>query len=79
MPKEPQKPRVLANFEPFRDLFAKKIVAMVEVKEDALFDVAIRVFKEEYGLALVIVGGDVASKMANLHISLRFQSLSAHH
>lgn len=64
MPKEPQKPRVLANFEPFRDLFAKKIVAMVEVKEDALFDVAIRVFKEEYGLALVIVGGDVASKMA---------------
>ncbi|MCU0710726.1 MAG: amidohydrolase family protein [Pirellula sp.] len=63
MPKEPQKPRVLANLEPFRDLFAKKIVAMVEVKEDALFDVAIRVFKEEYGLALVIVGGDVASKM----------------
>jgi imidazolonepropionase-like amidohydrolase len=65
MPKEPQKPKVLANLEPFRDLFAKKIVAMVEVKEDALFEVAVRIFKEEYGLALVIVGGEVASKMVD--------------
>jgi type III secretion system FlhB-like substrate exporter len=65
MPKEPQKPKVLTNLEPFRDLFAKKIVAMVEVKEDALFEVAVRIFKEEYGLALVIVGGEVASKMVD--------------
>ena len=65
MPKEPQKPRVLANLEPYRDLFAKKIIAMVEVKEDAHFEIAIRVFKEEYALALVIVGGEVASKMVD--------------
>lgn len=66
MPKEPQKPRSLQNLEPFRDLFAKKIVAMVEVKEDALFEVAIRVFKDEFGLSLVIVGGEVASKMVDM-------------
>jgi imidazolonepropionase-like amidohydrolase len=66
MPKEPQKPRVQPNLEPFRDLFAKKIVAMVEVKEDALFEVAIRVFKDEFGLSLVIVGGEVASKMVDV-------------
>ncbi len=39
---------------------------MVEVKEDALFEVAIRVFKDEFGLSLVIVGGEVASKMVDM-------------
>ncbi|XZE20635.1 amidohydrolase family protein [Pirellulaceae bacterium SH449] len=64
-PKEPQKPREVANLEPYRALFAKQIVAMVEVKDDVLFDVAVRVFQDEYQLNLVIVGGDVAVKMAD--------------
>jgi imidazolonepropionase-like amidohydrolase len=64
-PEEPQKPREVANLEPYRALFAKQIVAMVEVKDDVLFDVAVRVFHDEFQLKLVIVGGDVAVKMAD--------------
>jgi imidazolonepropionase-like amidohydrolase len=66
VPKEPTKPRAEPGLEPYRDLFSKKIVAMVEIRDDLLLEVAIRVIQEEFGIKMVVVGGEVAAKQPQL-------------
>lgn len=65
-PKEPTKPRFEAGLEPYRDLFNKKIVAMVDIRDELLLDVAVRVIQDEFGIKMVVVGGEVAAKQPQI-------------
>ncbi|XZE35086.1 amidohydrolase family protein [Pirellulaceae bacterium SH501] len=56
-PKEPEKPRANASLEPYRELFAGKIVAIVEVDDVRTAELAVKLFHTEYKLPLVLAGG----------------------
>lgn len=67
-PKEPEKPeapkapRKSSQLEPYRPLFAKTIVAMVEVEDNRAIEVAVKLFRDEFDLKTVIVADEAAAK-----------------
>ncbi len=65
-PTEPKKPATSSSLEPYRDLFANKIVAMVDVSDVKAVDLAVKLFRKDFGLKTVIVANEVASRRAKL-------------
>ena len=52
--------------EPYRALFAKKIVAMVEANESKAIELTIKLFRTEFDLTTAIVSGKAAAEAAEL-------------
>ncbi len=65
-PTEPKKQTSSTSLEPYRDLFANKIVAMVDVSDVKAVDLAIKLFRKDFGLRTVIVASEAASRRAKL-------------
>ncbi len=64
-PKPPKKPQVTANLEPYRALFAGQSAALVEANRVTEIRLAVKIFKDEFKLPLVIVGGNDAFRLAD--------------
>ncbi|MCR9292756.1 MAG: amidohydrolase family protein [bacterium] len=73
-PEEPKKPRFSEDLEPYRPLFAKEIVALVELDENRAVEVAVKLFRKDFDLKTGIVGGKAAAKYAE---TLRDEQLFA--
>jgi imidazolonepropionase-like amidohydrolase len=56
--KPPKKPRQSESLEPYRDLFAGKIPAMVEARTLSSIKAAAELFRKKYQLRTMIIGGD---------------------
>ncbi len=65
-PTEPKKPATSSSLEPYRDLFANKIVAMVDVSEVKAVELAVKIFRKDFGLKTAIVASEAASRRAKL-------------
>jgi imidazolonepropionase-like amidohydrolase len=65
-PDEPKKPPMTEPLEPYRALFAKKIVAMVEANESKAIELTIKLFRTEFDLTTAIVSGKAAAESAEL-------------
>lgn len=65
-PEEPKKPRSDDNLEPYRDLFAKKLVAMVDVSEVKAVELAVKLFRKDFDIKTAIVAGEAAARRAEL-------------
>ena len=65
-PEEPKKPRSDDNLEPYRDLFAKKLVAMVDVSEVKAVDLAVKLFRKDFDIRTAIVAGEPAARRSEL-------------
>ena len=63
-PKEPAKPGVNLGYEPWREVFRKKVPLLCRVSSAAETSGAVKVIKEESKLDLVLVGGDEAWRVA---------------
>ena len=59
-PEEPKKPRQSASSEPYRELFAGKIPAFVEARSSKAVELALKLFREEFKVELILIGGDDA-------------------
>jgi imidazolonepropionase-like amidohydrolase len=65
-PTEPKKPPVSEAMEPYRNLFQKKIVALVELTDVRAVEVAIKLFREEFDIRTAIVADAAAAEKADL-------------
>lgn len=65
-PTEPKKPRSSSSLEPYRDLFGKKIAAMVQLSHPKAAAVAVKLFRKEYDLKTAVVAGKAAAENAKL-------------
>ncbi len=65
-PTEPKKPPLTSSLEPYRDLFAKKIVAMVDASDVKAVDLAVKLFRKDFGLKTAIVASEAAARRAKL-------------
>ena len=65
-PEEPKKPPMAEPLEPYRALFAKKIVAMVEANESKAIQLTIKLFRTEFDLTTAIVSGKAAAEAADV-------------
>lgn len=65
-PDEPKKPPMTEPLEPYRALFAKKIVAMVEANETKAIELTLKLFRTEFDLTTAIVSGKAAAETAEL-------------
>lgn len=64
-PEEPKKPNVTDALEPYRLLFAKKIVAIVEVGDALAVDLAVKMFVDEYKLRTILAASGTAYRQAS--------------
>jgi imidazolonepropionase-like amidohydrolase len=73
-PKEPTKPRQTSALDPYRLLFGKKIVAIVEVGDAKSLELAVKLFVDEYKLPTTLaVDGTThreAAKLAGKNVSV---------
>ena len=65
-PTEPKKPPVSASSEPFRALMAGTIPAVVEAKGVNAITAAVKLFRENFKLNMILVGADDAYRVADL-------------
>lgn len=61
--KEPKKDETL---DPFRPLFRKEIPALLETRDYAAIENAVKIFRDEFGLEFVLVGADDALQLGDL-------------
>ncbi len=64
-PEEPKKPNVTDALEPYRLLFAKKIVAIVEVGDGLAVDLAVKLFVDEFKLRTILAASGTAYRQAS--------------
>lgn len=65
-PKAPKAPRKSTNSEPYRQLFAGELVAMVDASETKAVELAVQIFRQEFKLKTAIVSGYAAAASAEL-------------
>ena len=65
-PDEPKKPPLTEPLEPYRALFAKKIVAMVEANESKAIELTLKLFRNEFDLTTAIVSSKAAAESADV-------------
>ena len=65
-PKEPRKPRVSSSSEPYRDLFAGKIPAIVEARDLNSIKATVDLFAKKYKLRTIILGADSIARDVDL-------------
>ena len=65
-PTEPKKPRSSSTYEPYRALFAGKIPAFVEADTAIKIKAAVKLFREEFQLTTILVGGDELYRVPEL-------------
>lgn len=65
-PKEPTKPKSTANLEPYRALFAGEIPALVEANKANELRAAIKLFRDEFKLRVIITGASDAMRVADM-------------
>lgn len=65
-PTEPKKPKKSDNSEPYRALFAKKLVAMVDVSHAKAVELVVKLFREEFDVKTAVVAGQAA--VAKAHV-----------
>lgn len=65
-PTEPKKPSADPSREPYRDLFAGRIPAIVDARGVALTKAAAELFRDEFKVRMVLANGDEAFRSADL-------------
>ncbi|HLJ92751.1 MAG TPA: amidohydrolase family protein [Gemmataceae bacterium] len=65
-PKSPDKPRLNEALEPYRQLFAGKIPALVDAHRADAIQLAIQIFHDEFKLRMILLGADDAFRLADL-------------
>lgn len=65
-PKEPKKPSTSASTEPYRAAFAGKIPVLVEATTKKTIEAAVKLFREEFKLNMILVGGDDLYRVPDL-------------
>lgn len=65
-PAEPKKPKASSNLDPYRPLFAKKIPALVNVSDVKQVELAVEIFRKQFGLKTGVVAGQAAAQRARL-------------
>ncbi|MCA9127261.1 MAG: amidohydrolase family protein [Planctomycetales bacterium] len=65
-PSEPKKPNANPALEAYRDLFAQKTIAMVDVGDVKAVDLAVKLFRKTFGLKTAIVAGEAAAQRSEL-------------
>lgn len=65
-PDEPKKPRASSSSEPYRALFAGKLVAMVTVEDGKGLELAVQLFRKDFDIKTAIVAGTPAAENAEL-------------
>jgi imidazolonepropionase-like amidohydrolase len=65
-PKEPKKPSTIASLEPFRAAFAGNLPVFVEATTKKTIEAAVKVFREDYKLNMILIGGDELYRIPEL-------------
>lgn len=65
-PTEPKKPRSSSTLEPYRALMAGRIPAVVDAKSVNAIEAAVKLFREDFSLRMILVGADQAHRTAEL-------------
>ncbi|MFK7822124.1 MAG: amidohydrolase family protein, partial [Planctomycetaceae bacterium] len=65
-PKEPKKPSTSSSLEPFRAAFAGKLPVFVEATTKKTIEAAVKLFREEYKLNMILIGGDELYRVPEL-------------
>ncbi len=65
-PTEPKKPAENSGLKPYRELFQKKIVALVDLDNPRAVEVAIKLFRQEFDIRTAIVADGNAAEQAEL-------------
>jgi imidazolonepropionase-like amidohydrolase len=65
-PKEPKKPSTSASSEPYRAAFAGKIPVLVEANTKKTIEAAVKLFREEFKLNMILVGGNELYRVPEL-------------
>lgn len=65
-PSEPTKPKASSTYEPYRALMAGTIPAVVEAKSVNAIEAAVKLFREEFKLKMILIGADDAYRSAEL-------------
>jgi imidazolonepropionase-like amidohydrolase len=65
-PKPPAKPQIADALEPYRDLFAGQMPAMVEAKREDAIRLAVAICRDEFNLRTILVGADDAYRVTDL-------------
>ena len=65
-PTEPKKPKSSSTYEPYRALMAGKIPAVVQAKNVKAIKAAIKLFREEFQLTMILVEANDAHRIPNL-------------
>lgn len=56
-PKKPDAPKKNDDLEPYRDLFARKIPAIVYIDQRKAIDVVVKLVRKKYNCELILIGG----------------------
>ena len=62
-PKAPKKPKANRALDAYRALFSGKIPAMVEARKSHTVNAALKLFRDEFKLRTVLVGGDALARI----------------
>lgn len=65
-PDEPKKPKANPKLEVYRGLFARKLVAMVDVADVKALELAVEIFREQFDLKTAIVASEAAARSTEL-------------
>lgn len=65
-PKEPTKPKSSTTYEPYKPLMAGKIPAVVQAQNVLAIEAAVKLFREDFKLPMILVGADEAYRSAEL-------------
>lgn len=65
-PTEPKKPKASSTYEPYRALMAGKIPAVVQAKNVKAIKAAVKLFREDFKLPMILVGADDAYRVSDL-------------
>jgi imidazolonepropionase-like amidohydrolase len=64
-PQEPAAPRAVPAMEPYRELFAGRIIAFVQADSDKAVGLALKLFRTEFAVPLVLAGGPGVDRQAS--------------
>ena len=65
-PKEPNEPATQSNLEPYRKLFAGKMLALVEAERTTELEIAVKLFGEEFKMPTMLIGAGDAFREPEL-------------
>ncbi len=65
-PQEPKKPSMSSSMEPYKAAFAGKIPVLVEANTKKVIEAAVKLFREEFKLNMILVGGNELYRVPEL-------------